>query len=338
MTKIRPMLAASKYREAGDLWLEPHIKVVEQHLKEDGYGIVQPKWDGFRSILIDGVAQSRSFTPLANEALQIFARDYANDGIDGLEGLDGEMFSGHEYHAEAFRGATSGLRSQGGSGNILIAAYDFITRPSFAYVARRDHLRSAFGLDEERPLDIIDPEGRYHVKIVLCPQKEVHSIEEIFEAEAEFVALGFEGGIYRRPSMPYKYNRSTAKGGELVKIKRGRQSYDAEVIGYEEAESNQNEAQTSALGYTKRSSHKENLVPAGRLGALRIRWVNGPYAGKEQKVGVFRGLTHGDLMALWEDRETLTGRFCEVAVDSATGGYDVGRTPVWYRWRDASEF
>jgi ATP-dependent DNA ligase len=327
---VRPMLAAQKYREAGDLWGPSHEAIVARHIKEDGYMIVQPKWDGFRMIHWDEIPMSRSGKPLANSMLQKFVREHPE-----FHGLDGEVFPGHNYHPEVFRTGMSQIRSGGGDGDIMIAAYDFVSEGRFGYQARRSHLQAAFDLHEERPV-VIEGDG-YNVHILLCPQIEVRSLEELYAEEARLVALKFEGAITRRPHALYKYNRATALGGELTKVKR-RETYDAIVTGYEERLQNANEAKTSELGFTVRSAHQANLVPTGMLGALLIQFVNGPFKGVAQKCGVFRGLGHGDLKALWDERETLGGRYCEVSVDPADGGYDSARCPVWVKWRPASEF
>lgn len=329
---VRPMLAAQKQREAGDLWGPRHEALVEAQLKEDGYLIMQPKWDGFRMLHTGEMAMSRSGKPLANSALQSFVRDNPR-----FAGMDGEVFPGHHYHPEAFREGMSEIRSGGGSGDIMIVAYDYYTQGTFNYPARRNHLEAAFGLSVDKPVVCAHPEGLYNVHILLCPQIEVRSLDEIYAEEARLLALKFEGGILRRWNRQYKFGRATALGGELVKVKR-RESYDAIVIGYEERLQNGNEAKTSELGYTTRSAHQENLIPTGMLGALRIRIVNGPLEGVEQKVGVFRGLSHTDLRTLWESKETLEGRYLEVSVDPATGGYDAARCPVFLRWRSKDEF
>jgi hypothetical protein len=107
-------------------------------------------------------------------------------------------------------------------------------------------------------------------------------------------------------------------------------------VGYEERMQNQNEAFIDERGYTKRSAHQENKVPTGMLGAVHLELLDG--SNVRCKCGVFRGLSHEDLRALWEDKENLPGRYCEVSVDPITGGYESARTPVWLRWRDASEF
>lgn len=324
------MLAASKYRDAGDLWSPVHETIVERHFEEDGWMIMEPKWDGFRMVHHNGIPMSRSGEPLANHAIQRFVTDNPQ-----LAGIDGELLPGGKYTDASFRLGMSQLRSRDGDGQMTVVYYDCIREPGLPYLDRMGLATKLVG----NMYQTFEGDG-YSVTLVACPWIRVESLEDIYTTEAEYVAAGYEGGILRRINKPYKYNRATALGGELVKIKRGRQSYDARVIGYEEGESNQNEAETSALGFTKRSTHKENRIPNGRLGALRIEWVNGPYTGKIQKVGVFRNLGHEDLALLLKRCQAgeIVGDYCEVSVDGATGGYELARCPVWIRWRDASEF
>jgi DNA ligase-1 len=327
---IRPMLAAQKYQEAGDLWGPKHEAIVQRHLDQDGYLIVQPKWDGFRMVHWNNIPMSRSGKPLANQLLQKFVREHPE-----FKGIDGEVFPGHNYHPEVFREGMSQIRRGDGSGQIMIAVYDDIACAHLPYRDRRAALQVVRDLATDRPIDIVG--DGYVVRLLLCPQIEVHSLEELYAEEARLVELKFEGAITRRPNAKYKFNRATALGGELTKVKR-RETHDAIVVGYEERFQNANEAKTSELGFTVRSSHKENLVPTGMLGALHIRFVNGPFKGVAQKCGVFRGLSHDDLKALWDVRETLRDRYCEVSVDPADGGYDSARCAVWIKWRPASEF
>ena len=325
MSQIRPMLAAQKYRSAGDLWTPIHEKVVEGHIKEDGHLIMQPKIDGMRCVLHSGQALSRSFKPLGSSALQAFARE--NPRFDGC---DGEVFSGHDYDAGTFRKSMSGVRASTGDRKLTIVLFDHLPSGPFSYARRYGCLEGLVGGDE-----LLIEGDSYHVKLTVCPQIEVRSLDEIYAYEALLLANGWEGGIVRRWTKPYKYNRATALGGELVKVKR-RDYVDARVVGYEQRFENQNEARQSELGYTVRSAHKEGKVPVEMLGALHLELLDG--SGVSTRCGVFRGLTHEDLRALWEQRDTLEGRYCEVSVDKATGGYDSARTPVWIRWRDASEF
>jgi ATP-dependent DNA ligase len=327
MTQIRPMLAAQKYRTAGDLWGPLHEKVVLEHLRQDGFLYGQPKWDGMRACLYEGVARSRSWKPLANQALQRFVADHPH-----LQGLDGEVFTGHDYAPESFRASMSGIRSGDGSGDITFVYFDLFTGTELSYQNRLDIATQRIGNTVQR----FEGKG-YSVLVMQCPTVELRTLEEIYTYEAKCLADGFEGAIVRRPVMGYKYGRSTALGGTLVKVKR-RDYVDAQVIGYEQRYENQNEAKENELGLTSRSAHQKGLVPLDMLGALQIRILNGPLKGVEQKCGVFRGLSHTDLRDLWQVRNTIVGRYCEVSVDKATGGYDAARCPVWIRWRDASEF
>jgi DNA ligase-1 len=325
MIQIRPMLAAQKYRTAGDLWGPAHEAVVLEHLRQDGYLYGQPKWDGMRACLYQGVARSRSWKPLANRALQRFAADHPE-----LEGLDGEVFSGHEYAPESFRQSMSGIRSGDGSGDITFVFFDNFLMIAGTYRERLDNAISQIGNNIQH----FQGEG-YNVLAMKCPTVPLHTLEEIYAYETEVLQAGFEGAIVRRPFMGYKYGRSTALGGSLVKVKR-RDYVDARVIGYEQRYENQNEAKTSELGYTVRSAHQENLRPLDMLGALQLELLDGKQT--RASCGVFRGLSHTDLRTLWDERESRPGRYCEVSVDKATGGYDSARCPVWIRWRDASEF
>lgn len=329
---IRPMLAAQKYREAGDLWGPLHEAIVQRHLDQDGFLIVQPKWDGFRGVLDPDTnnAMSRSWTPLANEALQRWAQQ-ANTEYD-LSLIDGETFAGQDYHPEIFRQNMSGLRSRDGTNKLMWVLYDYPRYSNASYVDRRERLISDVFKGAEERLIETDNES---MRLVLCPQVEVRSLEELYAEETRLLALNFEGAIVRRPYLPYKNGRATALGGELTKVKR-RTTVDARVIGYAERLENQNEATLSPLGYSKRSAHQAGKVASGMLGSLSLELLDG--SGIKTDCGVFRGLTHTDLRALWEIRETLEGRYCEVSVDPITGGYDAARCPVWIRWRDASEF
>jgi ATP-dependent DNA ligase len=330
---VRPMLAAQKYRGPGDLWSPEHEAVVQKHLDADGYLIVQPKWDGFRGVLDSnsGQVMSRSWKPLANPHLQSWAAE-AVARYPFLAFVDGETFPGHDYHPELFRQCMSDLRSSSGTNKLMWVLYDYPRFPNLSYEARRHTLiERVFQGEVNRTIEA----GGAEMLLQLCPQIEVRSLEELYAEEARLLALNFEGAIVRRPHAPYKNNRATAVGGELVKVKR-RITIDAKVVGYAERLSNQNEAFIDERGYTKRPSIQAGKVATGLLGSLSLELLDG--SNSKCDCGVFRGLSHPDLRTLWEERESLPGRYCEVSVDPITGGYDTARTPVWLRWRDASEF
>src|SRR5262245_56855744 len=95
--ELGPMLAG-KYEEAR----------VEKLLKRDGYLWAQPKIDGFRVIMWDGVAMSRSWKRWTNKYLQAWAASHPNLS----HGMDGEFYVGHNYRPEGFRDVMSGGRAE----------------------------------------------------------------------------------------------------------------------------------------------------------------------------------------------------------------------------------
>src|ERR1019366_8796365 len=104
---------------------------------------------------------------------------------------------------------------------------------------------------------------------------------------------------------PYKMGRSTEREGYLLKIKRFEDG-EAEVIGFEERMHNGNESTTNALGRTERSSHQENLIGRGDLGALIVVGVNGTYKGVEFKIGT--GFNDAERGVIWQYRAAHIGR------------------------------
>jgi DNA ligase-1 len=105
--------------------------------------------------------------------------------------------------------------------------------------------------------------------IFLLP-KLITNITDLKEYEEECVRDGFEGVMLRTADSPYKLGRSTEKEQWLLKWKRFEDS-EAEILGFEEQQHNNNEATKDNVGHTKRSSKKEGMVGAGKLGALLVR-------------------------------------------------------------------
>jgi DNA ligase-1 len=76
--------------------------------------------------------------------------------------------------------------------------------------------------------------------------------------------------MLRDPVGPYKFGRSTAKEGYLLKMKRF-EDHEATVVGVVEQMRNENEATKDALGRTKRSTAKAGKVGKDTLGAFRVK-------------------------------------------------------------------
>ena len=132
--------------------------------------------------------------------------------------------------------------------------------------------------------------------------------------------------MIRDPNGKYKHGRSTTKEGGLLKIKRFEDD-EAVVIGVEELMTNLNEQELDNLGHKVRSSKKEGLVPAGKLGALIV---------KHKTFGEFKigsGFTEDARVKLWRERDELKGRLAKFKYQPS-GVKDKPRFPVFLGFRN----
>src|SRR6185312_2133715 len=110
------------------------------------------------------------------------------------------------------------------------------------------------------------------------------------------------------------------------KLKRFEDS-EATIIGFEERMQNNNEATEDAFGHTKRSSHKDNLVPSNTLGTLLV---------KDIKNGVEFGLGTGfdDKIRklIWDNKEKYLGKIVTYQYQKIEK--DRPRFPSWKGFRD----
>jgi DNA ligase-1 len=174
-------------------------------------------------------------------------------------------------------------------------------------------------------------------RVRLVPQVLVETPEALEALEAQWVGLGYEGVILRKPDSPYKHGRSTLKEGYLLKLKRFVDG-EAVVIGVTELMHNENEAKTNELGRTARSHKKAGLVGAGVMGTLVVRDTK---TGVEFEIGT--GFTAQDRAAIWQEREykddpevnyfAPIGRLAKYK-HFPVGAKDKPRHPVFLGWRD----
>ena len=161
---------------------------------------------------------------------------------------------------------------------------------------------------------------------VPVPHAECLDETQLLRYEDWALEAGFEGVMIRDPAGKYKFGRSTAREGALLKMKRRLQS-EARVIGFEEQMENLNAPTTNALGYTERSSHQENMRPSGVLGALIVKDLK---TGVEFNVGT--GFTAEDRFGIWKQRDTLIWKVISYEY-LPIGVKDKPRHPVFLGWR-----
>jgi DNA ligase 1 len=265
-----------------------------------------PKLDGIRCLKIDdGQVVSRTFKPIQNK----YIRERLNKELP--IGADGEIISG-----ATFQECTHNVMSFEGEPEFLYYMFDYVaTDPRASYQSRvRDYLR--WHEKKERPL------------IIPLKPKVINNNEELLAFEEKMLALGHEGICIRTPDGPYKNGRSTLREGYLLKIKRFKDS-EAVIVGFEELYSNQNEAEKDAFGRTKRSTHKDNLVPQNILGAFIV-------TDKGQTFKIGTGITAEQRKDFWFTKDQLLNKIIRYKYFEV-GVKDAPRHPVFDSFRDPSD-
>lgn len=268
--------------------------------------LISPKLDGIRCLGIGGKAMSRKLLEIPNQYVQsVFA-----SGL--FDGLDGELIVGSPNAEDVYLRTMSAVMSRDGTPDFTYYVFDTWYRPTIPFAAR---------LEEMHRYTSTLPA---HVKVLT--HITVHDLAGLLELEDHWLSEGYEGVMGRSPNGIYKMGRSTMKQGILWKLKRFTDE-EFEVVGFEELMHNENEATVDELGHTKRSSHKENKVGGGTLGALIL---------KHPEAGEFRcgtGFTAEMRAEIWANRHNYLGRFAKIKYFQV-GVKDLPRFPVFLGWRD----
>ena len=265
--------------------------------------LASPKLDGVRAIVRDGVVLSRALKPIPNKWVQ--------QRFSHLEHFDGELIVGASNHPDVLRTTTSGVMRVEGEPDVSFHVFDHVENHARLYTVRYDLLEE----DTE-------------INVFVVPQHELMNTFELNAFEHEVLAEGYEGVMLRRPDAPYKFGRSTAREGYLLKVKRFHDA-EFEIVGFEEEMFNANEATTSELGRTKRSSHKANKVPKGRLGALVLK-----YGDTTFNCGT--GFNDAERERIWAERESYLGKLAKIKY-FAHGIKDVPKLPSFLGIRDVRD-
>ena len=259
--------------------------------------LASPKLDGVRALVRDGVVLSRSLKPIPNRHVQMMF------GRPELEGFDGELILGDPTHPEAYRRTVSAIMSIEGDPDVDFHVFDRWDR---------DYPYNEVALS-------------YGLTIPVCSTP-IHNMEELEEYEVALLDKGYEGVMLRDPQSPYKFGRSTAKEGYLLKLKRFADS-EAEIIGFEELMHNHNEATLNETGHHERSTKQDGLLPADTLGALIVRDI---HSGVEFKIGT--GFTAAERQKFWNLMATIRGALVKYRY-FPTGSKEKPRFPSFQGFR-----
>lgn len=288
--------------------MEKPFKPLLAHTIEDTSTLNYPvlasvKLDGIRCLVIDGVAVSRNMKPIRNKHVQ------ACIGKPEYNGLDGELIVGNIYDDDCYLKTNSAVMSAAGEPDFTYWVFDRIDMPNLGF--------------EDRYIGLCELDLPHVCVVTHCA---INSEEELLALETDQLECGAEGLMVRSMNGPYKQGRSTAKEGTLGKLKR---FVDAEykIVGFEERMHNGNEATRDALGRTERSSHKENLVGRGDLGAIICEMDSG------QQFNCGTGFNDATRAEIWANRPAYLGRMAKIK-SFPIGVKDLPRFPVFLGFRD----
>lgn len=233
-----------------------------------------PKLDGIRASVVGGRLLTRTLKEVpSRHVFNMLSKPE-------FEGLDGELIVGAPTNSSCYRNTVSMVMADS-----KVFSYTY-------YVFDKWDVPSPFS---SRRLDLISVATHDYMEVIKHVLLQDRDMLDRYEAEQ--ISLGHEGIMLADPNARYKFGRATTESGELLKVKRFVDS-EAEIIGIEEEMHNANEAQTSELGRTKRSTAQAGLIGKGTMGALIVRDVK---TGVEFKIGT--GFTATDRESFWQARD-----------------------------------
>lgn len=275
---------------------------------------VQYKVDGCRMLVREGVATGRSMKKYKNKRLT----DYFSNPV--FNGFDMELCTEEPNHSDLCRLTTSQVNTIEGGLPKYAVVFDYLDKTTEMEVSYEHRMKVL--------KDYLDGGGfPDEVQLIFSQQYVINSKEELEDFYQNALTLGYEGVIIRKQDAKHKNGRCTVKEGSYLRIKPTGDS-EGVVIGIEEAYENMNEVKTNELGYTERSTHQENMIPKGMVGAL---WLRDIHSGEEVKVGAGK-LTHDQRKFYFENPNEIMGELVKYAF-LATGKKDKPRHPRYISHR-----
>lgn len=245
--------------------------------------LVSPKYDGIRAIVKNGQVRSRTFKLIPSLQVQ--------EDFGYLEHFDGELIEG-KHDENVYNRTQSHVMSEDKPGDVSYHIFDYTPDEllEFPYHERLKQLKF-----EIRSRFAVTPED-----VKLVPQIHCKNLNDLLAVERFYLNAGFEGVIMRDPEGRYKNGRGTWREGLIYKLKRFQDS-EAIIVDFIEGQLNKNIQEKDELGYAKRSTAKDGMVPADTLGKFIVDW-NGDIL--EIAPGNF---DHEQRKEIWNNREQYFG-------------------------------
>jgi DNA ligase-1 len=283
--------------------------------------LVQPKVDGVRGLFIDpdkGMV-GRSLKPHANE--------YTTKRFSAPEfyGIDGELIAEAQNHPDLCRLTTSAVSTIKGEPAVSWVVFDLINDYTIGlpYEQRLEQLTLK--------VDAMHSQGRWP-DVQVIQSFVVNDLESYNKLKDWILGSNYEGTIIRDIQGAYKSGRSTVKEGGLLRDK-GFTEGEFYVTGIREGMRNENEATEDPRGYTERSSHAENMIPNGMVGALE-----GTDAITGQAIVVSAGcMTHAERLQYFQQPALIIGKLAKYKY-FAKGVKDLPRFPTFQSLRAESDY
>ena len=272
--------------------------------------IASPKFDGIRTLKLDGKVLSSTFKPIPNNYIRMLLADQLPDGADG------ETIVG-----AGFQDCSSGVMSIGGEPEFQFWMFDLVDPENLdePYVERL------------LKLHLWKKQSKNSPNVYVVPTQFLQNLEELSVFEKDMLALGYEGIMTRKPNGGYKCGRSTLKQQWLLKRKPFEDS-EARIIGFEEQLTNTNAKTKNDLGLTKRSSAKAGKVGNGTLGKFIATDVHDLFPGIELRIGTGKGLTNELRAKVWNNQAGYLGKVIKYKFQ-LIGTKDAPRLPIFLGFR-----
>jgi DNA ligase-1 len=244
--------------------------------------LCSPKFDGVRGISRGGVVTSRSGKPLPSQQVQCV--------VGAFSFGDGEIIVGEPTDFNVYNRTQSHVMS--GDKHAEDLRYYIFDCVDDSWLQRPFYQRL-----EKAAIQVFELELPH---FILVDHHEVETYDELIAYEEVQLAAGYEGIMMRDPVGHYKQGQGTFNEGLIYKLKRFTDA-EATIIGFVEQNVNTNDQERSELGYAKRSTAKDGMLPANTLGKFIV-----DFAGLELTVGC-GSFNHTERKEIWDNQETYLG-------------------------------
>jgi DNA ligase-1 len=285
----------------------------------------QPKFDGWRVVILEGKALTYKLKPIPNDYIRTTLESMFR-GIDYYL-IDGEGLLMNEQ--ATYQDIQSAYSTKEGTPDFRYVMFDNLMyqHKDIPYEVRL-HNFSSMKTKLGFPL-FANKCGRLETVSFwqyLCdgPLALNSTIEYNLNG-------GYEGVIIRSPNAPYKFGRSTLKEKGLLAYKPYTDA-EAFVIGATPLLKNLNDATKDEHGKTKRSSHLHNKIPTEAVGALKVRGLNGRFKDVEFEVG--SGFTAAQRRLFWVS--PIIGKVIKYKYQEV-GSMDKPRQPIFLGFRSVED-